>query len=299
LAGPLSEAQGYFAPGVDLAIPLVYVREFFVKYTLLIALAVVGWPALARASMLAALLLSVILAWNVLVPSFLLQNKTEMRYVLPSLPLLAVLGVTGIARLAQGAAHRLHVPASWHAPLTAVVIVVAISGAVHADLLAASARLRRPTPGPTWLQALQRQQIQPDDLVLTEGPERLRFYLGRADYHVYAHREFYGANRSSEDEQGRYSYAAADGIRSIYADSLVLGQKGDFERLVEQPNHGRTLWVMGSAGRIRHLTEEEDEGLWQSLARSAGRRITTGDGWIIMRIALPLRSRQAGPVAGQ
>jgi hypothetical protein len=36
-----------------------------------------------------------------------------------------------------------------------------------------------------------------------------------------------------------------------------------------------------------------DDDLWPSLYRSARRRVTTDDDWIILRIALPLRYRHS------
>jgi 4-amino-4-deoxy-L-arabinose transferase-like glycosyltransferase len=291
LAGSLSEVQGYVAPGLQLSTALVYLRAFFQEYWLLIALTGLGWPLLARANLGATVLLTLTLALIVLVPSFVLQAKTEIRYVLPSLPLLAILAAGGSFLLVQAAARGLRLGRPAASAVAALAVVAVVAGALHDDLTEAGDRLRRPAPRSTWLQTLEQQEIGPDDLLLTEGPERLRFYLGRADYHIYSRREFNDLDRDSADDQGRYSYAADDGIRSIYTNSLLLGAKGDFERLVEQPNHGKTLWVIGEESTIKRLAERMDDDLWPSLHRSARRRTTTDDDWIIMRIALPLRYR--------
>jgi hypothetical protein len=89
--------------------------------------------------------------------------------------------------------------------------------------------------------------------------------------------------------EDRYSYRAPDAIRSIYTDSVLLHQHGDFERLVEQPYRGRTVWIVGEEEQLQLMAGEIDPGLWPSLLRSASRRVEPPDGWILLKLTLPRR----------
>jgi hypothetical protein len=233
--------------------------------------------------------LTLALAILFLAPSFLLQGKAEIRYVLPALPLLAILGIGGGSALASAVGSRLRLGAGGSVLLANLVVLLLTVATLREDLVSAASQLRRPPARPTWVQTLLAQPIGPDDLLLTEGPERLRFYFGRADYHLYSRREF----RDSQDDEDRYSYQAVDGIRSIYTNSLLISEPDDFDRLVEAPNHGRTLWVVGSEETLHRLARRIEGDLWPSLLGSARRKLSTDDGWIMLRITLPLRFRHA------
>src|SRR5207248_162002 len=112
--------------------------------------------------------------------------------------------------------------------------LLAIFGtALHGDSLAAIRRFQRPTPGPTWLQTLQQQGLQQTDLLITDAPTVVHYYLGRDDYYLYP------------EGYERFTYRADDALRSIYTNSALLHWPGDFERLVARPNPGRTVWVIG------------------------------------------------------
>jgi hypothetical protein len=160
-------------------------------------------------------------------------------------------------------------------------IVLVFGLALQSDANGHLRRLRA-TPGPTWLQTFERLPIRPDDLIVTEGPEVVRFYFGRAEFNI----------RNGGNE--RYTYLAPDGaVRSIYTDSILLNDPGEFAELVEQPNPGRTVWVIGRDDRMQRLSELIEPGLWQSLVRSADRNVKTRDGWRMMQITLPRRDGTA------
>ena len=288
LAGPLSEARGYIAPSATLRGAAFYLQGLLADYRMLVAVALLGLPFLLRARVAGASYLGILLAVAFLVPSVVIGRKYEPRYALAVLPLLAIVAAGGAAWLAEAVGRRIGASAGRRALLQALVLVPILSLTLFDDASAAVRRLRTPVPGPTWLQALEREGVGPTDLVLSDAPEPMLFYLGRIDFHVYGTVEFRGSDGEGYE---RYSYQAPDGVRSIYTDSLLLAREGDFERLVEQPNPGRTLWVIGHEERLRRQVERVDSNLWPSLTRSARRRIEAVDDQLVLRVELPLRVR--------
>lgn len=287
LAGPLSEVKGYVAPVPDLDGVGFYLATLLEDYPILTAAALLSVPLVGRANPGGTLFLGGLLGLAFLVPSLVLQAKFEPRYILPSLPLLAVLAAAGAVQLARLVGGRAGAGSAARAALPPLALLAVFSPALASDGREAMERFGEPPPGPTWLQSLGELEVRPDDLVLTEGPERALFYLGRVDFHIYTSTEF----RIGADGLGyeRYSYQAPDAIRSIYTNSALLNREGDFERLVEQPNPRRTLWVLGQEDRLRRLANRMDAELYSSLFRSAGRRVRADDNWILLRLTLPRR----------
>ena len=278
LAGPLGEARAFISPRPDLNGVAFYLRSLLSDYLVLIAALLMGLPLLARTRPDGTAFLGGLLALAFLVPSLVIQFQYQVRYALPVLPLLAVLAAAGTASLAALAGRRLAPTNRWRMALPGLVLSAVLGAALFHDLGAIGRLFRQPTPGPTWVQALQEHGLQPTDLIVTEGPEVVRFYLGRADFNFY----------TADNE--RYTYPAVDAVRSIYTDSALLHERGDFERLVERPNAGRTAWVLGRQERLQRLTQAIDPELWPTLARSAELMIETRDGWALVKLTLPRRS---------
>ena len=288
LAGPLSEARGYIAPSTALGGAVFYLQRLLTEYRPLIAVVLLGLPLLLRAQPAGASFLVLLLAVAFLVPSFVVQSKYEPRYGLAVLPLLAIVATAGAARLAETATRWIGATTTRRAILQAAVLLPLLGLALADDASAAARRLRTSPSGPTWLQTLEAEGLQPTDLVLAEAPEPVLFYLGRVDYHVYSTTEFRGSDAAGYE---RYSYQAPDAIRSIYTNSILLARKGDFERLVEQPNPGRTLWVIGHEDRTHRQFDRMDSDVWPSLTRSARRRLEAIDDQLLLKVELPLRNR--------
>jgi hypothetical protein len=126
------------------------------------------------------------------------------------------------------------------------------------------------------VQVIRQQGLAPDDLLVVDQPEVVQFYLG--------HAEFYYRVEGFE----RYTYPSADGVRSIYTDSLLLAERGDFRRLVETPHPGRRVWVISRGEHIERRAKAVDPRFWSALVRSADRRLEADDRTLI-RAPLPLR----------
>ena len=281
LAGPLGEVALFFAPRARLFGAGYYLRELLGNYYLLLAAAVLPLlPPLARARPTTAGYLAGLLALAFLVPSFLVQSQYSPRYALPIVPLVAILAAASLARLLRLASDRLRLKGPARSLVSSAGLLVVFSIALQRDV-AAAAHLPQPIlTGPTWVDELDQQGLEPDDLIVAEIPAIARFYLGRAEYYV-----------DSEDYE-RYAYRAPDAIRSIYTDSVLLYRRGDFERLVEQPNSGRRIWLIGRGERLLGLAYQVgkiDRSLWSSLLRSADLTLQTSDGWIVLRVPLPRR----------
>ena len=148
------------------------------------------------------------------------------------------------------------------------------------DAWSAGDRLRAPTPGPTWLQRLEALGPRPGDLVLSSETEALHFYLGQSDFYVLP--------EGNDEGITRFTYSASGGVRSAYTDAIVLGRRGDFERLVERPHAGRDLWIIGPAGSMVDRLRRLDPDLWPSLVRSADVTVRTPDRWVLLKVRLPM-----------
>jgi hypothetical protein len=275
LAGPLSEATYWLAPQLSWRGATYFVRQYE-DYRVLLFAALLGLPLLAGWRSRGTLYLGLLLLLVLGVPSFILRDRLA-RYLLPALPLLAIVVAAGMARLATIYSSAISRSSLQQQVLRVVAIVGIFALVLPADLVNAARRLRRPPPGPTWVQALQQAGIQPNDLILGEGVTKIRFYFGHAEYYLRL------------DDYERYAYGPPDALRYIYSDSLLLTRRGDFERLVEEPNYGRTLWLVGTTGKLEDRADEIDPRLWPSLVKSADRTIRTRDGWELVRLTLPRR----------
>jgi hypothetical protein len=278
LAGSLGEVTTYLSPGLSLNGANFYFQELLSGYAVLIGAVLLGLPLLARARPRGTAYLTCLLVVAFCVPSFAIQVKRTDNYALAVLPLLAVLSAACTVRLAERA-RRFYPTSPLARALPVLALLAVFGGALFGDMLAVGHRLQQRPPGPTWLQVARQEGIRSTDLLLTEGPEVAYFYLGHAEFYVYSQGENYR----------RYNYQASDAIRSIQTGSVLLRQEGDFRRLVERPNLGRNLWVIGHEDRLRRLIRAMDPDLWPSLVDSADRIIQTPDDWVLIKVTLPRR----------
>jgi hypothetical protein len=280
LAGPLSEARRFFSPGLSLTGVAFYVSSLLSDYYILIAVALAGLPLLAREQSRATIYLSGLLLLVFLLPSLVIQVKREVRYVLPMLPLLAILAAAGTVHLARLLAVRLHTFTTIRVALPYLALLAVFAGALFGDVKAVVAQLQQ-RPRTTWLEVLQRHGLQPTDILVTRNKEISYFYLGRTEYY------FYGRGGKGDDFE-RYAYQASDAVRSAYTNSILLHKRGDFKRLLEAPNRGRVLWVIGNKWpELRDEVEDVERGLWSSLVASANLVDMTPDAWVLLRLTLP------------
>ena len=280
-AGPLGEVRRFVAPGLSLEPAAFYLDELLVGYLVLIGAAVVGLAPLARARPGGTLYLGLLTALTLLVPVFVLQSApSKDKYMLAALPLLAVLAAGGTARLVDRAVDRLGLTAPWRVALPTLALVAVFGVALRNDLETQKRRLERPTPGRTWVQSFREQAIEPTDLIVTVETEVVQFYAGREHFVLRGGGDFL-----------RYVYRAPDMMRSIYTNAPLLRDDGDFERYVERPNRGRKVWLLGPRDRLSYVMGRIDPNLWPSLIRSADRDVDLGDGWALIGVNLPRRTR--------
>jgi 4-amino-4-deoxy-L-arabinose transferase-like glycosyltransferase len=280
LAGPLGEIEKFVEVTPSLEGLEFYYQNLLSRYTILIVVAAFALPLLARAQSGGTVYLVSLLAAVVLVPSLLLQGKLSERYSLAALPLVALLAAGGIAELLKPLSGR---SGSWRglgALLSLVALLLAFGTALAGDVDLVSRLVRQPPARETWLQALEQQGVGPDDLVLSDAPTVVYFYLGRADYFLYS------------DDYERYTYRTAGGLRSIYTDSLLVRTRRDFERLVERKQLGRTLWVIGREHQLTRWSGLSDRRLLPSLVDSADQVVKTPDGWMFIKVPLPRRTTE-------
>jgi 4-amino-4-deoxy-L-arabinose transferase-like glycosyltransferase len=280
LAGPLGEIEKFVEVTPSLEGLEFYYQNLLSRYTILIVVAAFALPLLARAQSGGTVYLVSLLAAVVLVPSLLLQGKLSERYSLAALPLVALLAAGGIAELLKPLSGR---SGSWRglgALLSLVALLLAFGTALAGDVDLVSRLVRQPPARETWLQALEQQGVGPDDLVLSDAPTVVYFYLGRADYFLYS------------DDYERYTYRTAGGLRSIYTDSLLVRTRRDFERLVERKQLGRTLWVIGREHQLTRWSGLSDRRLLPSLVDSADQVVKTPDGWMFLKVPLPRRTTE-------
>ena len=282
VSGPLGEVSWWFTPDLTRLEALDFYYDVVLgPYALLVAAALFGFIPLLHAQPRGALFLGLLAALAVFVPSFLLQVKQTDRYGLPALLLLVILAAGGTV-----ATLRLLPSASWPATLRLALPVlglVALFGvALQKDFQEIRRHLARRPLDQTWVQVLERQGLQQDDLIAAEQPEKLYRYFGRVDFFLRLY------------DYERYVYQTPDGPRHIYSGALMVRNRADFERFVEAAHPGRRLWVAGRRVQTLKLLNDIDPSLAAALRASATRYVETDDGWVLLRVDLPLTSTGTG-----
>jgi 4-amino-4-deoxy-L-arabinose transferase-like glycosyltransferase len=272
LAGPLGEAEWWFSPNLaSFGGAQFYTQTLLADYVPLIVAALAGFLPLLRLHPRGATYLGCMTLIAFGVPSFIIQVKFSERYALPVLPLLAVLAASGMVALARLAArHEPH--ARLRAALPWLALLVVFGPALWGDASATPRRLGRVPPDETWVQAVHKQGLRPDDLIVTDQPSKLHYYLGRADYYV------------RQRDYERYVYRAPDGaIRQIYTEAELVQKPGDFERTVESANPGRAVWLLGRKPTLLAQLAAIDPDLWPRLTQKPAKLFETRDGWVLLR----------------
>lgn len=285
LTGPLGLARFYVTPSLSRNGLLYYLTEVFGDYRSLFFVSAAGLPLVALRQPGRTLYLVSLIAVAFLILGIVIRTKSQERYALFILPLLATVTAASTTHLAHFVGRRLGLTGPPRSALIGLGLLVVFGGALSTDRGSAPRIPSEFGDGPTWLEVFQQQNPLPTDLILTEGPEVSLFYLGRVDFHIY----------TGNDGYELYSYQGSDTLRSIFADSALIRQPGDFERLVEAPNAGRSLWVLGHERRLETMADEVDPALWPSLRRSAERISRAPDGWILLKLRLPRYNVAAGP----
>lgn len=280
MAGADAEFRHYFTPSLRLTGIPYYWRQVWYSSLPLVLLVPVRfiWKGMVKRPLPPGLgLLAALLLVALLIPTFVIQSKQEQQYGLAVLPFSAALWAWGLAALAGRSTLTGSTPRREDIRLAAAVAIVSFGLVLGGDTLSAL-KPRTISRAPTWLDDLRAQGFQPSDpsiVVLAEAPLVTQLYLGRADFYV------------QPDGYERYAYQDGPFARSVYTPAVLLKQAGDFEQLVNGPNAGRTLWIIGQDDRLPRLTRQMDGALWQRLHTASGVSRPTR-GWWIMRVQLPV-----------
>ena len=272
LVGPYGEIREYFSPRLE-GVPFrFYGRMLLDGRGLVLVAALVGVPLAFVFRSRVALVL-----WLALLPPLIhaiviVPDQPQERYGLTPVLALVVLAVLGVRLASEWAADR------WRAGLSPGMLAALALGViliVHLDVGRAVDRGGQSARGAAWLQEARALGIGPGDLVMSDLPTVVGWYVGGLDYWV-----------SSRDYQ-KYTLRAEDGRRDVHTGAVLVRNAADYRELVVGPNGGRTLWVFVS-GRSYQWGELVDDDLKRLLERSAARRVDLGGGIShALRIDLP------------
>ena len=280
IAGPTSEFRAYLISPLTLDRVHFYYERLLSDHPLLLATAAGGILVWLRSPKMGILFLYMTLAVPIVILGFFIAYVPQERYGIILLPLLAIIAAWAIAEGMRLVTDRLTINPAAARALPPIVLVLVFGLSVQGDLRAAV--YPDDPPVQTWLTVFRTLNPASDDLVLTDVPTIVAFYLGRADY--WARVENYK----------RYGYIEGDVVRELYTGAVRVSSERDFQEVVEA-NPGRKLWYVGHLRRFRH-SAYVPPSLRDRLLRTAqvSRRVLGDmagderirDDWVILRIDL-------------
>jgi 4-amino-4-deoxy-L-arabinose transferase-like glycosyltransferase len=279
LVGAYGEIEEYLSPAVEWSRIRFYLRMLLDGPGLLLAGAVAGvgfgiWQRQA----------STLLLWLALLPAFghaafLIPRGPQERYGLTMVLVIVVLGAQGMRQVTE-LAYSLFVTRSTRLgkiviPASAVVGAVLIGTFLaHQDVGRAVERAALSPREGAWLRQARMLGINPDDIVMTDIPTSVGWYIGGLDYWVSSH------------EYEKYTTFSGEVRRDVHTGAILVRSRGEFERLVARPLAGRQVWVIVS-GRNYQWGELVDDDLKALIDRSASQRVNPGDNTRILLVNLP------------
>lgn len=279
LVGAYGEIEEYLSLSVEWPRIRFYLRMLMDGPGLLLAGALVGLGFAIRRRQANTLLLWLALAPAFLHAAFLIPRGPQERYGLTMVLVLVVLGVQGARQLAElahnqflgqgGRIGKTVIPAS-----VAVGLVLAGIVAVHQDVARAIERAALNPREGAWLREARALGIGPGDVVMTDVPTTVGWYIGGLDYWV------------SSREYEKYTTRVDEIRRDVHTGATLVRSRGEFERLVARPLAGRQVWVIVS-GRNYQWGELVDDDLKALIDRSASQRVNPGDNTKFLLVNLP------------
>ena len=276
LVGAYGEIDEYLSPSIEWPRIRFYLRMLLDGPGVLLAAALVGLPLALRARLTSTLVL-----WLALVPTFvhaafLIPRGPQERYGLTLLVVLAVLAAQGLALAASILAP---VVSRWRSgsPVPASVVVGAlllVTLLAHQDVARAADRAALSPRDGSWLRVVREQGIGPDDIVMTDVPTMVGWYVGGLDFWI------------SSREYEKYTTRSDDLRRDVHTGAVLIRNRGDFDRLVAKPLASRTVWIIAS-GRSYQWGELVDDDLKTVVERSASQRLNPGDNFRVLALNLP------------
>ncbi len=270
LVGRYGEIAEYFRPHLE-GVPFRFYGRMLVDGRWLVLLAALaGFPlAIAHRRSEAALL------WLALLPPFVhavtvIPESPQERYSLTFIPILVVLAALAVRDLATWAVARFSLQ---YSPDLLAGVALGLILLAHQNLPRAVERAALSPRDGAWLAEARALGIAPDDLLMSDLPTVVGWYLGGLDFWV-----------SSRDYQ-KYTVQQDEVRRDLHTGAILVRNRAEFQRLVAQPNPGRTLWLIAS-GRGYQWGELVDDDLKSFLERAATQRVNSADGFRIYQIQL-------------
>lgn len=279
LVGAYGEIEEYLSLSVEWPRVRFYLRMLLDGPGLMLAGALAGLVFAVRRRQASTLLL-----WLALLPAFvhaafLIPRGPQERYGLTLVLVSTVLGAQGARQLVElaygllvariGQAGKIVIPVS-----TAVAVVLTAMFTAHQDIQRAIERAALSPREGAWLRQARALGIGPDDVVMTDVPTTVGWYIGGLDYWV------------SSREYEKYTTRYDETRRDVHTGAVLIRNRNDFERLVARPLAGGRVWVIVS-GRNYQWGELVDDDLKSLLDRSASQRVNPGDNTRILLVNLP------------
>lgn len=229
-----------------------------------------GWRAMlaGRGIMPCLLLLLIVISFN----SFGLVRRGESRYMLAAIPFLAVVAAVALDRAGPSVVAALvglrRLGAARH--IVRIILLIGLL-AVTLDPTRLIADVEARAVPNTWVQGTAGRQ--PDDLIVSFAPTLTTHYLGRTDFWL------------RSEGYAKYVWAGRTPLRDVHTGATVLRTPAEVDRLLIQPNAGRTVWVVLSGDPATDSSRGMRE-LGQYLAGLAVETRRPADGRIVLRIEL-------------
>lgn len=272
LVGAYGEIEEYLSPSAEWPRIWFYLRMLLDGPGLLLLAALIG-AVLALAARRA----ETLLLWLALLPvfghaAFLIPRGPQERYGLTLVLVIAVLAAQGVRLAGEAVARR----AAWYPGAEALLAgaLLTVLLAAHQDVDRAIQRAALSAHEGSWLRAVRAQGIGPADVVMTDVPTIVAWYVGGLDYWL--------VSRDYE----KYTTVSDDLRRDVHTGAVVIRSRSELERLVAEPHAGEPVWVIAS-GRNYQWGELVNDDLKRSLNRAAVEQINPGDSARILLLHFP------------
>jgi hypothetical protein len=315
MVGAYGEIDEYLSPSVEWARIRFYLRTLLDGPGLMLMAALAGLPLAIQQRRTDTLLLWLSLAPTFLHASLLIPRGPQERYGLVLVLVIAVLAAQGVWLMARYVAgpwllaawERSHPFAALRAcPEPAegagsdrtnlrseglrsqegaeAQAAILIAGTVfvvmllaHQDVARAVDRAALSPRDGSWLREVRALGIGPDDVVMSDVPTIVEWYVGGLDFWI------------SSREYEKYTTRSGDVPHDVHTGAILVRGRGDIERLVSRGLAGQEIWLIAS-GRSFQWGELVDDDLKAAIERSASRRINPGDNFRILLIDAPAGS---------
>jgi 4-amino-4-deoxy-L-arabinose transferase-like glycosyltransferase len=279
MVGAYGEVSEYLTPSLEISRVRFYLRQMIDGPGLILAAALVGAIGALRRRRADTLLLWLALLPTLAHAAFLIPRGPQERYGLTLILVVTVLGAQGIAVYGRELVDAVVWRFGYGARVASAVVAAALflTALAHQDVARAIDRAALSPKEGSWLRQARELGIGPDDVVMTDVPTVVGWYVGDLDFWV-----------SSRDYE-KYTLRQDDVRRDVHTGAVLIRSQADLERFVTIPLAGQTVWLI-SSGRSYQWGELVDDNLKSLLERSGARRLNPGDNFRILSLQTGLGS---------